>query len=331
MTAPARRQRCILAVDDESTNLHLLRQILQDRYRMLFAKDGPRALELAAKEQPDLILLDVMMPDMTGIEVCQRLKADPATTGIPVIFVTALTGPNEEVDAFEAGAVDFITKPVNPAVVKARVQLHLSLVRMEELRATRLQIVQRLGLAAEYKDNETGLHVIRMSHYTKLLAEAYGLDEQDVDDLFVAAPMHDIGKIGIPDRILHKPGKLDADEWSVMQTHPTIGASIIGEHESGMLQVAAEVAQCHHEKWDGSGYPRRLKGEEIPLAGRIVAIADVFDALTSVRPYKPAWPLEEACDWLRGQRGLHFQPELVDLFLDRLPEVVDIMQRWAER
>jgi putative two-component system response regulator len=331
MNAPTSRQRCILAVDDESTNLHLLRQILQDRYRMLFAKDGPRALELARKEQPDLILLDVMMPDMTGLEVCRELKSHQDTAAIPIIFVTALTGADEEVDGFEAGAVDFITKPVNPAVVKARVQLHLSLVRMEELRATRLQIVQRLGLAAEYKDNETGLHVIRMSHYAKLLADAYGLNEDDVDDLFIAAPMHDIGKIGIPDRVLQKSGKLDTDEWHLMQTHPTIGASIIGEHVSGMLKVAQEVALCHHEKWDGSGYPRGLKGEEIPLAGRIVAIADVFDALTSVRPYKHAWPLEEACDWLRSQRGLHFQPELVDLFLEQLPAIREVMERWAER
>ena len=331
MSPPPPRQPCVLAVDDESTNLHLLRQILQDRYRMTFAKDGPRALELARKEKPDLILLDVMMPDMTGYAVCQQLKADPATAAIPIIFITALTGPGDEVDAFEAGAVDFITKPLNPAVVKARLKLHLSLVRMEELRATRLQIVQRLGLAAEYKDNETGLHVIRMSHYARLLGEAYGLDEQAADDLFVAAPMHDIGKIGIPDRILQKPARLEAEEWEVMRTHPTIGANIIGDHESGMLKVACEVALCHHEKWDGSGYPRGLKGKEIPLAGRIVAVADVFDALTSVRPYKPAWPLEEACDWLRAQRGLHFQPELVDLFLEQLPAIQEIMQRWAER
>jgi putative two-component system response regulator len=326
-----RRQPCVLAVDDESTNLHLLRTILQDRYHMLFAKDGPRAIELASKERPDLILLDVMMPDMTGYEVARELKADPSTAGIPIIFVTALTDPGAEVDGFEAGAVDFISKPIIPAVVKARVQLHLSLVRMDELRDTRLQIVQRLGLAAEYKDNETGLHVIRMSHYAKLLGEAYGLDEHEADDLFIAAPMHDIGKIGIPDRILQKPAKLEQDEWAVMQTHPTIGASIIGEHESGMLKVAHEVALCHHEKWDGSGYPRGLQGEAIPMAGRIVAVADVFDALTSVRPYKPAWPLEEACEWMREQRGRHFQPELVDLFLERLPQVIEIMERWAER
>ena len=331
MNQPPKRLPVILAVDDESTNLQLLRQILQDRHSLLFAKDGPRALELAAKEQPDLILLDVMMPDMTGYEVCRRLKADPATAGIPVIFVTALTDSTDEVDGFEAGAVDYITKPVSPAVVKARVRLHLSLVRLDELKASRLEIVQRLGLAAEYKDNETGLHVIRMSHYTRLLAIACGMDEDDVDDLFNAAPMHDIGKIGIPDRILQKPAKLDEDEWRVMQGHPTIGADIIGRHATGMLAVACQVAQNHHEKWDGSGYPNGLKGEQIPLAGRIVAVADVFDALTSVRPYKPAWTVEQACDYLRAQRGLHFDPTLVDLFLTQLPAVAEIMEKWAER
>ncbi|SFG94644.1 putative two-component system response regulator [Duganella sp. CF458] len=325
------RQASVLAVDDESTNLQLLRQILQDQYRLLFAKDGARAIELAVNEKPDLILLDVMMPEMTGYDVCRVLKANPATNGIPVIFVTALTDSTDEVDGFEAGAVDFISKPVSPAVVKARVKLHLSMVRMEELRASRLAIVQRLGLAAEYKDNETGLHVIRMSHYARLLGTAAGFDEQEADDLFMAAPMHDIGKIGIPDKILQKPGRLTPEEYLIMQTHPGIGAHIIGQHEGGMLAMAHDVALSHHEKWDGSGYPNRLAGEDIPLAGRIVAVADVFDALTSVRPYKAAWALEEACAWMRDQRGRHFEPRLVDLFLDQLPEVTRIMDKWAER
>ncbi|WP_374584763.1 HD domain-containing phosphohydrolase [Pseudoduganella sp.] len=325
------KQATILTVDDESTNLQLLRQVLQDHYRLLFAKDGARAIELAANELPDLILLDVMMPGMTGYDVCRALKANPLTAPIPVIFVTALTDSADEVDGFEAGAVDFISKPISPAVVKARVKLHLSLVRMDELRASRLAIVQRLGLAAEYKDNETGLHVIRMSHYARLIAQGCGMDDDEVDDLFVAAPMHDIGKIGIPDHILQKPARLTAEEWQVMQTHPNIGAHIIGRHDSGLLAVAHDVALAHHEKWDGSGYPNKLAGEDIPLAGRIVAVADVFDALTSVRPYKPAWKLEDACAWLRDQRGSHFEPRLVDLFLDQLPEVTQIMEKWAER
>ncbi|MES2257893.1 MAG: two-component system response regulator [Pseudomonadota bacterium] len=330
MNAAPKRMPVILAVDDETTNLQLLRQILQDRYRLLFAKDGPRALELAAKEKPDLILLDVMMPDMNGYQVCKLLKADPATRAIPVIFVTALTDPTDEVDGFEAGAVDYITKPVSPPIVKARVRLHLSLVRTDELKASRLEIVQRLGLAAEYKDNETGLHVIRMSHYARLLGTAAGMDEDEVDDLFNAAPMHDIGKIGIPDRILQKPAKLDAVEWAVMQTHPTIGADIIGSHATGMLAMAYDVALTHHEKWDGSGYPNQLAGENIPLSGRIVAIADVFDALTSVRPYKPEWSIEQACAFLREQRGGHFDPALIDLFLPLMDEITLIKEKWAE-
>ena len=325
------RQATVLAVDDESTNLQLLRQVLQDQYRLLFAKEGARAIELAVNEKPDLILLDVMMPEMTGYDVCRVLKANPATAGIPVIFITALTDANDEVDGFEAGAVDFISKPLSPAVVKARVKLHLSMVRMDELRASRLAIVQRLGLAAEYKDNETGLHVIRMSHYARLLGIAAGFDEQEAEDLFIAAPMHDIGKIGIPDNILQKPGRLTPEEYLVMQNHPTIGAHIIGQHEAGMLAMAHDVALSHHEKWDGSGYPNRLAGQEVPMAARIVAVADVFDALTSVRPYKAAWTLEDACAWMKEQRGAHFEPRLVDLFLEQLPEVTQIMDKWAER
>jgi putative two-component system response regulator len=329
MTQPNNRP-LILAVDDEASNLQLLRQILQDHYRLLFAKDGARALELARQENPDLVLLDVMMPGMSGYEVCASLKANPETAAIPVIFVTALTDTADELEGFEAGAVDYITKPVSPPIVRARVRTHLSLVRMEELRATRLEIVQRLGLAAEYKDNETGLHVIRMSHFSRILGIAAGLNEVEADDLLHAAPMHDVGKIGIPDRILQKPGPLDPDEWKVMQSHVTIGAEIIGEHESGMLALASQIALTHHEKYDGSGYPNGLRGEEIPLAGRIVAIADVFDALTSKRPYKKAWTEPEALDFLREQKGRHFDPALVDLFIEQMPAVRAVQQRWAE-
>jgi putative two-component system response regulator len=320
----------ILAVDDEASNLQLLRQILQDHYRLRFAKDGARALELVREECPDLVLLDVMMPGMSGYEVCAALKADPRTASIPVIFVTALTETDDEVEGFEAGAVDYITKPVSPPIVRARVRTHLSLVRMEELRATRLEIVQRLGLAAEYKDNETGLHVIRMSHFARILGLAAGMTEKEADDLLHAAPMHDVGKIGIPDRILQKPGPLDPDEWKIMQGHASIGAEIIGEHPSGMLALARNIALTHHEKWDGSGYPNGLAGEQIPLEGRITAIADVFDALTSVRPYKKAWSEEDALGFLVEQKGKHFDPALVDLFIGQMPAIRAIRLRWAE-
>ncbi|MBV6325367.1 HD-GYP domain-containing protein [Duganella violaceipulchra] len=329
--APTNDLPLILAVDDEASNLQLLRHILQDQYRLLFAKDGPRALELARQERPQLILLDVMMPGMTGYEVCLQLKDDQATAAIPVIFVTALSDASDEVVGFEAGAVDYITKPVSPPIVRARVRTHLSLVRVDELARTRLEIVQRLGLAAEYKDNETGLHVIRMSHYSRILGRAAGMSEAEADDLLHAAPMHDVGKIGIPDNILQKPGPLETAEWKVMQTHAAIGGDIIGQHPGGMLAMAHQVAMTHHEKWDGSGYPNGLAGEQIPLVGRIVAIADVFDALTSARPYKPEWPLPQAVEYLEQQRGKHFDAELVDLFLTQMPALLEIKQRWAER
>ena len=325
MTQPTNKP-LILAVDDEASNLALLRQILQDHYRLLFAKDGARALELARQERPDLVLLDVMMPGMSGYEVCASLKAEPGTAAIPVIFVTALTDTADELEGF-----DYITKPVSPPIVRARVRTHLSLVRMEELRASRLEIVQRLGLAADYKDNETGLHVIRMSHFARVLGIAAGLTEQEADDLLHAAPMHDVGKIGIPDRVLQKPGPLDADEWKVMQSHVNIGAEIIGEHSSGMLALARNIALTHHEKYDGSGYPNGLKGDQIPLEGRICAIADVFDALTSVRPYKKAWSEEEAIDFLRQQKAKHFDPALVELFIEQMPAIRAIRLRWAEQ
>ncbi len=321
----------ILAVDDEPSNLQLLRQILQDQYGMLYAKDGQRALELAQQELPDLILLDVMMPGMTGYEVCRQLKATRATAAIPVIFVTALAETSDELSGFEAGAVDYIMKPVSAPIVRARVRTHLSLVQTNELRETRLQIVQRLGLAAEYKDNETGRHVIRMSHYARLLGLAAGMHEAEAEELLHAAPLHDVGKIGIPDRILQKPGKLDADERRIMQSHVEIGVRIIGDHPRGVLAVAHRIALGHHEKWDGSGYPSGLAGEAIPFEARIVAIADVFDALTSERPYKKAWPVEEALNYLRENRGRHFDPALVDLFLTLMDPVHEIMQRWAEQ
>ena len=327
--APDQRPRLLL-VDDEPTNLQVLRHVLQADYRLLFATDGARALQVAREQLPQLILLDIMMPGMDGYAVCRALKADPATAGIPVIFITALNDSQDETAGFDVGGVDYITKPVSPPVVRARVRTHLSLVRMDELRETRLQIVQRLGRAAEYKDNETGMHVIRMSHFSKLLALAAGCSPAWAEDLLNAAPMHDVGKIGIPDAVLRKPGPLNADEWATMRRHPEIGAEIMGEHPSGVLQLAREIALAHHEKWDGSGYPRGLAGEAIPLSARIVAIADVFDALTTRRPYKEPWPVQDALDHIAAQAGKHFDPALVALFAPLLPQLLEIRARWAE-
>ena len=330
MTLATDRRPRLLLVDDEPTNLQVLRQVLQADYRLVFATDGERAVQLAREQRPDLILLDIMMPRMDGYAVCRALKADATTAAIPVIFVTALSDSQDETGGFDAGAVDYITKPVSPSVVRARVRTHLSLVRMDELRETRLQIVLRLGRAGEYKDNETGMHVIRMSHFARLLALAAGCDDAWAEELLSAAPMHDVGKIGIPDAVLLKPGPLDMKEWEIMRRHPLIGAEIIGEHPWSVLQLAREIALAHHEKWDGSGYPYGLVGQAIPFSARIVAIADVFDALTTRRPYKEPWPVQEAMDYIQAQSGRHFDPQLTALFPALQPQLLEIRAQWAD-
>ncbi|MDX8398891.1 MAG: two-component system response regulator [Gallionellaceae bacterium] len=337
------RQKLLL-VDDEPQNLQLLRLILRDEYDLIFAKSGEDALNVVLEHHPDLILLDVMMPGMDGHEVCRRLKEDKRCCYIPVIFVTAMNEENAEAKGFELGAVDYITKPVRPSVVRMRVKSHLALNDQQRvcqqrviqehqaLIDTRLHSLQMLGKAAEYKDNETGLHVVRMSHYSKLLAEAYGWASEDCTLMLHAAPMHDIGKIGTPDRILGKPGKLDAEEWEIMQQHPVVGAKIIGDFakDSELFKMAQVIALTHHEKWDGSGYPQGLAGEAIPIVGRIVAIADVFDALTSKRPYKDAWTIEKTVQLIKSEAGQHFDPTLINLFVDILPQVLVVRERWME-
>jgi putative two-component system response regulator len=334
----------LLLVDDEPQNLQLLRQILKDDYDLVFAKSGEDALGAAVSQHPDLILLDVMMPGMDGHEVCRRLKQDMRCSDIPVIFVTAMTEESDEARGFELGAVDYITKPVRPSVVRMRVKSHLALSDQQRacqsmvkqkhhaLIETRLYSLQMLGKAAEYKDNETGLHVIRMSHYSALLAAAYGWNEEACILMLHAAPMHDIGKIGTPDRILGKPGKLDPDEWEIMKQHPEIGAKIIGDYakDSELFEMARIIALTHHEKWNGTGYPAGLAGEAIPIVGRIVAIADVFDALTTKRPYKEAWPVEKSVSLLQEEAGHHFDPTLVELFLSILPKALEVRAKWME-
>lgn len=331
MQTATESKQTLLLVDDEPVNLRVLKQILHQDYQLIFAKNGEEALRLAQIEKPSLILLDIMMPNMTGFEVCQTLKTMTETQSIPVIFVTALNDEHDEAAGFAAGGVDYIAKPISAAIVKARVKTHLSLVQADELKRTRLQVIQRLGRAAEYKDNETGTHVLRMSHYSRILALAYGLTESQADDLLHAAPMHDIGKIGIADSIMLKPGKLTDEEFEIMKTHPQIGAEIIGEADSELLRLAKSVALTHHEKWNGTGYPHGLQGEQIPLEGRIVALADVFDALTSKRPYKEAWSVDKTMDYIYGQSGVHFDPVLVRLFAENLPKIIEIKEKWTDR
>ncbi|UIP29728.1 HD-GYP domain-containing protein [Photobacterium sp. TLY01] len=323
-------RKTLLVVDDEPANLQVLKNILASDYRLLFARDGSRALALASTEKPDLILLDIMMPGLSGYEVIEQLSAAADTKHIPVIFVTALSDTKDEAQGFELGAVDFITKPVSPSVVRARVKNHLSLVKIDELKSTRLSVVQKLSRATEYKDNETGHHVIRMSHYAHAIALAAGFSPAWSETLLHAAPMHDIGKIGIPDQILQKKGALSSEEWQVMQRHTLIGAEILGNDSSELMQMAKNIAVYHHEKWDGTGYPYGLQAEEIPIEARITAIADVFDALTSQRPYKPAWSVEDAADYIREQSGTHFDPALVDAFHRCQSALIDLKNKWPE-
>lgn len=337
-------RQTVLIVDDIPENIDVLNGILKNRYKIKVALNGPKALEIAnAINPPDLILLDIMMPGMDGYEVCRQLKAQFATRRIPVIFVTARGEIDDETHGFELGAADYITKPVSPPIVQARVEAQLALYdqnrvlenrvrqRTAELNESRQQIIQRLGRAAEYKDNETGLHVVRMSHYSKLIGLAAGMHEDEAEVLLNAAPMHDIGKIGIPDRILLKPGKLDDAEWEIMRKHPDFGAEILGQHSSELLEMARLVALTHHEMWNGQGYPNGLKGEEIPLVGRIVTLADVFDALTTERPYKKAWSVESTLDFIQSKSGEIFDPNLVKSFMGIVPRILEIKEKYGER
>ncbi len=336
-------KQTVLIVDDVPQNLDLLYEVLKDRYRVKAALNGIKALDIIfSSEPPDIVLLDVMMPEMDGYEVCKKIKADLRSMKIPVIFVTAMGEEQDETYGFELGAVDYITKPINPAIVLARVKTQLALYNqsqhLEELvqdrtkviYATRQDIVRRLGIAAQYKDNETGSHIMRMSIFCQIIAKNIGMKESEGNILLNAAPMHDIGKIGIPDSILTKPGKLDKAEWEIMKTHTTIGGAILGDHDYDLMNVAKRVALNHHEKWDGSGYPAGLRGEAIPIEGRISAVADVFDALTSKRTYKEAWSVDEACDYIWKGRGSHFDPRLVDAFKDSLDTILIIKEQYSE-
>ncbi len=304
----------ILVVDDEPNNLEVLRGILGNTYTLAFAKNGVQALDAARRHHPDLILLDVMMPGMDGYEVCLNLKTDPVLRPIPVIFVTAMDEDEDQARGFEVGGIDYITKPVSGAVVRARIRTHIALVDQSA-------VLDRLGVAGEYRDNETGAHVRRIGRYAEILAGRLGWSPEACRAIGQAAPMHDIGKIAIPDRILLKPGKLDPDEWKIMKTHSEHGAAIMGSRGSALMQMAASIALSHHEKWDGSGYPHGLRGDAIPLVGRIVALADVYDALLSRRPYKEPWPKAQVVAYFREQAGGHFDPALVPLFLDAIEDM----------
>ena len=337
------KQSKILIVDDEPGNIDALRVILRTDYELQVATDGEVALDLVAGNPPDLILLDVMMPKLDGYKTCKALKANPKTKHIPIIFVTSKRELQNEYVGLKIGAVDYIIKPVDPMLLIARVTTHLALYhqrlacekkvreRTTFLETARIEVVERLGVAASWRDDETGEHIQRISLYAVALARKLGWCEKSCERLLRAAPMHDIGKIGIPDGILYKPNKLSPKEWVVMKTHAEIGAMILGKGASPLMEMSRAIAYSHHEKWDGSGYPKQLKETDIPLAARIVAIADVFDALTTERPYKKAWSVDKAFDLIAQESGQHFDPELAMLFLGIKDEVLRIWEQFQEK
>ena len=341
----------VLVVDDAEAYVDILVDALGESYHVSVAMDGQAALEAVEEEPPDLILLDIMMPEMDGYEVCRRLKADDRFAKIPVIFLTALTEIENKTKGFQMGAVDYITNPFEVAEAQARVKTHLSLVlasresemqneilemkvleRTRELAVTQDVTIHSLAALAEIRDNETGRHIVRTQRYVQALSRKLAdhprfadvLDEKTVDLLSKSAPLHDIGKVGLPDAILLKPGKLNDEEFAIMKTHCDLGHQALLwaeklfelERRPSFLSHASDIANTHHEKWDGSGYPRGIKGEEIPVSGRIMALADMYDALVCKRVYKGPFPHEKAVSIISERRGSHFDPDVADAFLE---------------
>lgn len=353
----------LLVVDDTPENLAVLSELLSPNYRVKVVKSGRRALALARADPPDLILLDVMMPEMDGFTVMQHLQQEPLTRDIPVIFITALNGQDDQLRGFALGAMDYITKPILPPVVEARVRMHLELKQARDRlsnqntwleaevnrRMADNDVIQMVGIRAlahlaEIRDPETGNHIRRTQSYVHLLAsllQSHPRHGAIFTDHYIAllsrsAPLHDLGKIGIPDAILQKPGPLTPDEWEIMKTHSQLGASAIEQAERDavtpveFLSLAKTIAHWHHEKWDGTGYPDGLAGEAIPLPARLMALADVFDAIISPRVYKAALPFEQAQHIIADGRGKHFDPDLVDVFLQHFEDFVAIAQRYRD-
>ena len=341
----------ILIVDDEPANILVLKKMLEIKgySNIVTTLDPTQTLPLYLEHKSDLILLDINMPGMDGYAVMEQFSDELNQVLPPILVLTAQHSQEFRQRALDSGALDYVTKPFNAEELLSRVHNLLSVEmankymrlqneileqkvnqRTQELHDTRLQVVRRLGLAAEYRDNETGLHIIRMSKMAVVIAKASGMDEEQCDLLLNAAPMHDIGKIGISDDVLLKPGKLNPEEWVTMQTHAQIGADILSGDDSELMEMAHDIAISHHEKWNGKGYPNNLKGEDIPLVGRITALADIFDALTSVRPYKKAWPIEDAVKLIKDESGQHFEPRLVDCMMENLEEIIQVKEKYAE-
>jgi putative two-component system response regulator len=337
----------ILIIDDEQANISLLEDVLENEGYSDFhsIQDSRKALDMYTEIRPDLVLLDLNMPYLDGFQIMEQLKEIEKNSYAPVLVLTAQSDRNTRLRALAAGARDYIEKPFDITEVNQRISNMLEIrllhnqvrdqniileekvqVRTSELENTRQEAILRLGRAAEYRDNETGMHVIRMSRLSAKLAQEIGLPPEECQLILQASPMHDVGKIGIPDEILLKPGKLNDEEWVIMKKHPEIGAEILSGSHSKVMQMAESIAMTHQERWDGSGYPRQLKGDEIPLAGRIVAICDVFDALTSKRYYKEAFSIEKSMEIIEDGSGKDFEPLLVDAFKKTLPKMIRIVQ-----
>jgi len=354
----------ILVIDDTPDNLSLMSALLKDSYKVKVANHGDKGLKIATSENPpDLILLDVMMPDIDGYQVCRQLKANAATCDIPVIFLTAKSEEDEEQKGLELGAVDYITKPINPSIVLARIKTQLQLKaaadflkdkaaylegevakRTQEVSAIQDVTILAMASLAETRDSDTGNHIRRTQYYVKALAEKLRpnprftafLTDQNINTLFKSAPLHDIGKVGIPDCILLKPGRFEPHEMEIMKTHTTLGRDAIQQAENALgievefLTVAKEIAFCHQEKWNGSGYPSGLSGDDIPISARLMAVADVYDALVSRRVYKEGMPHEKAVQIIIDGKGSHFDPDMVDAFIEIQGEFLAIAQRYAD-
>jgi putative two-component system response regulator len=367
------KQSKVMIVDDEAINIKILRRLLELEGFTSFVttSDAPTALSLIRQEQPDIVLLDLMMPYVSGLEILTQIRDDEAICFIPVVILTAVTDRETRVRAVELGATDFLNKPVDASELVPRVRNVLVVKgyqdqlrhhsddleaavrqRTAELENSRRDLIHCLARAAEYRDDDTGQHVLRVGRYTRLIAEALGLPEEQIEMLEQAALLHDIGKIGIPDAVLLKPGRLTEDEFALMQKHPGFGKRILSSYSSDeeivlkrhaevgahilevgssrLLDLARTIALTHHERWDGTGYPLGLKGTDIPLVGRITAVADVFDALSSRRTYKKAFPLDECFQIMQDSRGTHFDPKVLDAFLSVRDKVVNVQLHFAD-
>lgn len=340
----APRKPIVLAVDDSTDLLALMTRALGPDYEVLTAADArSAAARVAVPPRPDLILLDVDMPVISGFDVCRALKKQPRTADIPVIFLTGKDDPRDQAEGFKLGAVDYVTKPINAAVLRARVAAQVALAnqrlalermvreRTAQLEYTRNQLVRRLARAMELHESAAvGNRVVRIAQYAKLLAEAAGASRQMAEAMAIAAPLHDVGKLGVPAEILRKPGKLSAPDWERIKQHPQLGADIIGEHADPLLRLAREIALTHHEHWDGSGYPQGLKGEAIPWSGRAVAIVDAFESMSTTQFYREPRSVEDAVREIEKQAGTRYDPKLVALIRQALPKIREVHERTAD-